>query len=790
MTLLGCITKKHDLMLVVLAALVCFAGSWATIRLFRRTVATIGSQKLAWLVLTSVISGTTIWCTHFIAMLGFRPGVPVGFDSVLTFISLLITIAGSVLGFAIAASPARRPLPIVGGAMVGLTIAAMHYTGMLAYRVPGIILWDVRYLVASIVLSVLFSALALHVAVRRVAPSGGYIAAAILMLAIVCLHFTGMTAFRIELMQVDSNFSNPEALRALALAVVGTAIPVIGAGVASYLIDDSVRAEASKALSNMSNGLVMLAGDGTVRLYNDRIIEMFHLRPGDMRIGMPIAEYVRIVGVRHDWEEALIQRISNHIRAWLDERSSERIERRFQSGTVLGISCQPMSGGGMILTYDDVTEVRKGQNRIEHMAFHDALTGLPNRRSFSEHVAARTRAGSFAMLMLDLDHFKAVNDTLGHAIGDKLLVEVAQRLRNNCGPSDLLFRLGGDELALLATSTVEEAEKLAAEMVAAVLRPFQIGGQTIMIGLSVGVAMAGKGDDPELLQRMADLALYKAKESGRGRVEVYRAGMMEASAQRRQLEQELAMVVQTGQLELHYQPLYVLPQRKLAGFEALLRWRHPVRGLVSPDDFIPVAEQCGAILAIGAWVINETCRQAALWPSDIYVSINVSPVQLRSTDILGEITVALARNGLSPERIEVEVTETAIAESRGQIARVLASLRELGVRIAMDDFGTGFSSLVHLHEFELDRIKIDRSFISASHTDPKAAAVVRAITTMAREMGIATTGEGVESETQLANLVDSGYGTARGFLLGRPLDAKAASALVTVGCVLDRTTAV
>ena len=425
----------------------------------------------------------------------------------------------------------------------------------------------------------------------------------------------------------------------------------------------------------------------------------------------------------------------------------------------------------------DITATTEAQAQVVHLAQHDALTGLPNRRSFSEQITALSKGGPFVMLMLDLDRFKAVNDTLGHGVGDKLLVEAARRLRDNCGPSDKLFRLGGDEIAMLGKLTQDQALTLADRMIASFARPFHVGEQEVTVGLSIGVAMASKGDDPEFVQRMADLALYKAKDSGRGRAEIYREGMIEEAEQRRLLENDLATAVQAGQFVLHYQPLYALPSRRLAGFEALIRWHHPERGLVPPAEFITVAEQSGAIVEIGAWVIDEACRQAALWPSDIYVSVNISPIQLRSVDILRQITEALARHALSPRRLEVEITETAMVENSEQIMLVLAGLRALGVRIAMDDFGTGYSSLVHLREFELDRIKIDRSFISASHTDANAAAVVRAITTMAKEMAISTTGEGVENEEQLANLVDYGCGTAQGYLLGRPVDARKASAL-------------
>jgi len=277
---------------------------------------------------------------------------------------------------------------------------------------------------------------------------------------------------------------------------------------------------------------------------------------------------------------------------------------------------------------------------------------------------------------------------------------------------------------------------------------------------------------------MAGLALYEAKEKGRGRVVTYRAGMVEMAERRRVLEGELAAAVAAGQLELHYQPLYDLPDRTLCGFEALLRWNHPRHGIMSPAEFVPLAEHSGAINQIGAWLIEEACRQAALWPSHIYVSINVSPVQLRSADILRQVTAALDRYRLAPRRIEVEITETAMVEDSPEIAVALAGLRTLGVRIAMDDFGTGYSSLAHLRAFELDRIKIDRSFVNASQADAGAVAVVRAVTAMAKDLAIATTGEGVESEEQLASLIALGCGTAQGYLLGRPLDVDSATALV------------
>ncbi len=777
-TILACITEQHDLLLVIIAALVCFAGSWATIRLYRRALATTAMEKSAWLVLTAVVAGASIWCTHFIAMLGYDPGVSVGFDPVLTIVSLLVAVFGAVIGFAIAATASLRFAPLIGGGVVGLAIAVMHYTGMLAYRVQGIVSWDMTFLVTSIVFSVAFSGLALHLAARMNGSLAERFAVPVFAFAIVSLHFTGMAAFRVEPLMIDGSYSNPDALRALAIAVAGVAIAIVGAGVASHLIDNHARAEAAEALHNMSNGLLVVAGNGTVRLYNQRVLDLFSLGPDEVQVGMRLEQYLRNIGSRAGWDEARLRRVIANHEAWFESREMTRIEHHFDDGRILQVTCQPLPDTGAILTYDDVTEAREGQRQIAHMAFHDALTGLPNRRSFSEKIDTLARQSAFTMLMIDLDHFKPVNDTLGHGVGDMLLGAVARRLQDLCGPGDTLYRLGGDELAVLCVSGQEDALALAEDILAAFTRPFGIREHVLTIGASIGLASAERGALPERVQQMADLALYKAKENGRGGIEIYREGMIEEAARRREIEFDLARAADAGQLVLHYQPLYELPGKKLKGFEALLRWRHPERGMVPPSDFIPVAEETGAIIEIGAWVIEEACRQAASWPDDLYVSINVSPVQLRSADILMRFTRALERHAITPSRIEVEITETAMVEDAERIAAALSGLRALGIKVAMDDFGTGYSSLAHLRTFELDRIKIDRSFIGASRDDVSAMAVVRAITTMAREMAIATTGEGVETDAQLDNLVSIGCDTAQGYLLGRPVDEDAVQRLI------------
>lgn len=778
-SVVGCIVYEHDLWLVAIAAIICAAGSWATFQLFARARLASPSERHAWLVLTSVVAGAGIWCTHFIAMLGYNPDLPIGFDPVLTIISLLVAISGVAVGFLVAAGGNDRRTALLGGGIIGLAIAVMHYTGMQAFRVQGIVSWEMSYLVASVVLSVGFGCAALYAATRPAFRHKRLVSAGLFTLGIVALHFTGMTAFRVDPMIVDASlFVNPAALRGMALAVAGVAAIVLGAGWASTFIDTKARAEASDALNNMSNGLLMVAPDRSIRLFNQRLVEIFKLDPADISIGMSLDRYLAMIAEKVGWGTERLERISNNHTKWLSGSQTIRLDHHFDDGTVINVCCQPVNGGGAIITYDDVTEARASQAEVAHMAFHDALTGLPNRRGFRRQLETLEATSSHVLLMLDLDRFKYVNDTFGHAVGDLLLVAVAQRLRDLCNPSDTASRLGGDELGVLTSRDQTSAAVLAQEIVAGLSLPYQIGDDSVSIGCSVGVAFLGPGVEPELAQQMADFALYRAKENGRGRVEIYTEGMLEEAARRRQFERDLGKALQAGQFELHFQPLFALPDKKLAGFEALLRWRHPETGMVPPAEFIPIAEQTGSILDIGAWVFDEACRQLAQWPADIYVSINVSPVQLRSANILNQIVGAMDRHQVLPRRIEIELTETAMVDNSEQIASILSGLRAIGVRIAMDDFGTGYSSLAHLREFELDRIKIDRSFINVSVEDESAAAVVRAVTGLARDLSIATTGEGVENEDQLANLVALGCGTAQGFLLGKPLSVADVNALL------------
>ena len=464
-----------------------------------------------------------------------------------------------------------------------------------------------------------------------------------------------------------------------------------------------------------------------------------------------------------------------------------------------------------------MTARREAEARAERLARVDPLTGLPNRLLFRERLAeavARAEPGggdggsaADAVLCLDLDRFKSVNDTLGHTVGDALLAAVAGRLRSAVRDTDTVARLGGDEFAILqagATSSSSsgrqpwDAAALAERLVDLVGRAYLVEGHLVNVGASVGIAVLG-GDggggraDPDRALREADLALYRAKAEGRGTFRLFEPGMGARAQARRALELDLRRALALRELELHYQPQTNLATGRISGLEALLRWRHPGRGLVPPADFVPLAEEVGLIVPFGEWVLRTACRETARWPGDLSLAVNLSPVQFASPNLVAAVTSALAASGLPARRLELEITESVLLEESETVLATLHQLRDLGARVAMDDFGTGYSSLSYLRSFPFDKIKIDRSFVRGLSPSPgdgggeqaaaaagagECAAIVRAIAGLGASFGMATTAEGVETEEQLRRIRDEGCTEAQGFLVSRPVPAGEIDALL------------
>jgi len=435
----------------------------------------------------------------------------------------------------------------------------------------------------------------------------------------------------------------------------------------------------------------------------------------------------------------------------------------------------------------DVTEERSVEARLAYMAMHDALTGLPNRAFFADHIQREARIATaenpLALLYLDVDHFKHINDSKGHAAGDALLCQVAARLMQLVADGDLVARLGGDEFAFLLRSEQRESiECFAERLLRSLSAPFDLDGVNERVTCSIGIALAPEhAEDDDVLMRNADLALYAAKEGGRSTYRFYLPEMRLEAERRHMLTAELHEALLEGQFELHYQPIVQLDDDGLAGFEALIRWRHPVRGLIPPMEFIPLAEETGLIVQIGEWVLREACRAAAVWPNHLKIAVNLSVCQFRHNSLLATVVSALDDTGLRPERLEIEITESVFLADVEQSLPLLRALKELGIRIAIDDFGTGYSSFSYLRAFAFDKIKLDRSFVSGIETDPGNLAIVRAVVGIGSGFNATTLAEGIETEEQLQKLRAEGFSEVQGFLLGRPMLQAEAEALIEGG---------
>ncbi|THD50878.1 MAG: EAL domain-containing protein [Bradyrhizobium sp.] len=442
---------------------------------------------------------------------------------------------------------------------------------------------------------------------------------------------------------------------------------------------------------------------------------------------------------------------------------------------------------GYLVAVVDITERRKAEARIAYMAHHDGLTNLPNRESYQDRLRQALEHGQsgsnrVAVLCVDLDLFKNVNDSFGHPMGDRLLRLVADRLRSQVRGNNLAARLGGDEFAVILASEVSpnEVSDFSARLIKILSASYDIDGIEVVIGASIGVALSpGDGSTTEELMRNADMALYRAKSDGGGVHRFFEREMDRLAQKRRDMELDLRRAFANGEFELHYQPLVDIAADRISGFESLLRWRHPEKGMISPADFIPVAEDIGLIVSLGEWVLREACTEAAKWPDAIKVAVNLSPVQFRSRNLVQAVISALAHSGLSPLRLELEITESLfLAETEANLA-ILHQLRGLGISISMDDFGTGYSSLSYLRSFPFDKIKIDRSFVKDIAERPDCVAIVRAISGLGRSLNITTTAEGVETIDQLDWLRAEGCNEVQGFLFSAARPAADVEALLS-----------
>ena len=530
------------------------------------------------------------------------------------------------------------------------------------------------------------------------------------------------------------------------------------------------------ALNNMSQGLLMTDGEHRLIVNNSRFLTLFGVDASALTPGLPIGELFERLKAIGALPAQMVDELYIKHRHLTDAVQSGTFVVTGDDGQSIAVSQQPIPGGGWVATYEDVSEQRRAEEHIRFAAHHDALTKLPNRVLFRLRLdemigSLNRRQMGLALLYLDLDRFKHVNDTLGHPVGDALLEAAGRRLLRCVRSCDVVARLGGDEFAVayMAADVPEAAEQLGGRIIGSLSEPYHLAGHTVTVGTSIGISVATDCHaDADTLLKNADMALYQAKAKGRGVLSLFEPDMERQLLVRLALEEDLAHALERDELELLYQPLWDLSSDRIAGFEALLRWNHAWRGLISPAQFIPIAEESGLIRSIGAWVVNKACADAMQFPAHTKVAVNLSAAQFDSGDIVGVVTAALQSAGLPASRLELEITETTLLKNNDNNRSLLFQLHALGVRIALDDFGTGYSSLSYLRSFPFDKIKIDQSFVREMVTRPDCAAIVGSIVDLANKLNIVTTAEGIETADQLHHVRAAGCGEAQGYLFSVP----------------------
>jgi diguanylate cyclase (GGDEF)-like protein/PAS domain S-box-containing protein len=529
------------------------------------------------------------------------------------------------------------------------------------------------------------------------------------------------------------------------------------------------------AVNNMSQALLMFDGDRRLVICNERYLRMYGLSREVVKPGCTLRDLLlhrKSVGSFAGDVDAYMTEMFETLSGGTTHAKIVALP----DGRTVAVLNHPMTDGGWVATHDDITERQRAEQQIAHMARHDALTDLPNRVLFRERLiealAGVGRGSKLAVLYLDIDRFKGVNDTLGHPIGDELLKVIAGRLRHCVRDTDTVARVGGDEFAIIQTGIEQplDTAALARRIGEAIRAPYDLAGHAVVVDTSIGIALApNDGIEPDGLLKASDMALYGAKSDGRGTYRFFEAEMDMRMKSRRELEIALRQALAAGEFELHYQPLVNVDDKRITGCEALLRWKHPERGMISPAEFIPVAEEIGLIVPLGEWVLRKACMDAASWPDDIKIAVNLSSIQVTNQNLVPVVVSALAAAGLPARRLEVEITESVLMHNTEKNTATLHRLRELGIGISMDDFGTGYSSLSYLRKFPFDKIKIDRSFISGLPHDNDSVAIVLAVAGLAANLNMTATAEGVETAEQLEKVRALGCVEMQGYLFSRPL---------------------
>jgi len=820
------LSASHDPRLVLLSYLLAALASYAALDLVARAWVARGRARTAWLGAGAVAMGIGIWGMHFMGMLAFRPhaahggALRVGYDVPLVALSIVVAVVASALALRAGVRDSLRVRELLGaGTLMAAAIAGMHYIGMAAMHMAATVRYDARLVLLSLAIAFAASVAALWIARRlREAVARREVwakrgAACVMGVAIVGMHYTGMAAVRLSPAEAPAWGRSVLATDGLAVATLVAALSVIGLALAGSAMDERHQARIREATRRSEERYravleslqdIVFEIDGDLRwTFLSPAWTAITGRPAATAIGRPALDAVMpddrpavaaalaalLAGDAAEWRESLRFDRGDGGELWLEVRARATPDALGRRRGVFGL-----------LT--DITARKALEAQLSYQAYHDPLTALANRALFRDrvtHAVARERrhGDAIAVLFLDLDDFKAVNDGLGHAAGDQLLVTVAERLLSATRGSDTVARLGGDEFAVLLEHVHDEADArvVTERIVKALAQPIEIGAQSVRVAASIGVAHPHGGDGAEELLRNADVAMYRAKRTGRGAYEVYSPAMRDAGVDRLALESDLRRAIDEDELLLVYQPVVELGSGRVTGVEALVRWQHPTRGLLGPAAFIPFAEESGLIVPLGRWVIATACRQVAEWRDGRLalawdgtsgahppvggdepptVSINVSGRQLHDAGLAACVGEALAASGLPASAVILEITETVIMKDAGLSRARLHALKALGVRLAIDDFGTGYSSLGYLQQFPVDVLKIDKRFIDGVARGGVDAALARTILALGESLSLRCVAEGIETEEQHRHLVEMGCAFGQGYLFSRPVRPRAA----------------
>lgn len=767
-----CIVIDHDIRLVLLAAAICALASFTSVSLVLRAQETSESARGRWLLMTALASGLGIWATHFIAMLAYDIGLPKSYDLAPTLLSVVIAILLMGLGFSAFLRAGQTASRLAAGTIIGLGIGAMHYTGMSGLQVWGIMHYDPGWIALSFLLGI-GGSMGTLILLRRTNGTGRLIYASLALTFAICgLHFTGMTALSVEANPSATVHEGLVSDSVLAMfvtlaAVLILTLSLIGATVDRHLAER--RAQETRRLRGLANaameGIVLLDAEGRIIDANFSFLGLCGRHLATLK-GMSFSVCFQNLQFGHGHRSA----------GYVNDAILIGTEGREIPTEIFFRPVPEHSDAATVAIVRDIRERHAAEQRIDYLSSHDGVTGLANRmlvpdRLLHSFKVAHNSGKKVALHFIDIDAFKDLNLRLGHAGGDEVLKVVAQRIREAARDVDMVARISADQFCIVQEEieSSEGADFLALKVRQKLSKPIEVQGETIHVTACTGIAFfPDDADDVENLLLRAEIAMKRAKSEGRDRYSFFEHAIDEKLEERRALKQELEGAIDRGEMFLVYQPQFLASDEALVGFEVLLRWKHPERGMISPAEFIPLAEESGMINTISVWLLNEACREAASWEVPVAIAVNLSPVQFLEEGLVDMVARKLRKHGLSPDRLEFEITEGVLIADEGRALAILNQLKALGIRLAMDDFGTGYSSLSYLQNFPFDKLKIDRAFVMQMAESPHSAGIVKGVIGLAHGLGIPVLAEGVETTTQLEMLKANRCDEVQGFLLGRP----------------------